>query len=139
MRTRYAISEFFSFALSIAALACGAVVSAGAQSSSSSLPAADNNGQDFTRPQNLFQIRNLYQTTPANGSVPGRRDDRHDHPAVSVEIKCRRLKPERGMTGFMFDLSRSKPSCKAVTDREDITQPRAMSVFCTNRYCANGC
>jgi len=71
MRTRYAISEFFSFSLAITGLACGAVVSASAQSSSSWLPAADNNGQDFTRPQNLFQIRNLYQTTPANGSVPG--------------------------------------------------------------------
>jgi hypothetical protein len=71
MRTRSAISEFFSFALAIAALACGAVVSASAQSSSSSLPAADNDGQDFTRPQNLFQIRGLYQTTPANGSVLG--------------------------------------------------------------------
>jgi hypothetical protein len=41
-------------------------------SSPSSLPAADNNGQDFTRPENLFQIRNLYQTAPANGSVAGK-------------------------------------------------------------------
>jgi Putative MetA-pathway of phenol degradation len=60
-------------ALAIAALACGSAVSANAQqaSPSSSLPVADNNGQDFTRPENLFQIRNLYQTAPGNGSVPG--------------------------------------------------------------------
>lgn len=31
----------------------------------------DNNGQDFTRPENLFQIRNLYQTAPGRGSAPG--------------------------------------------------------------------
>jgi hypothetical protein len=55
------------------ALGCNAIVPAGAQqvSSSSALPAADNNGQDFTRPENLFQIRNLYQTAPGAGSVPG--------------------------------------------------------------------
>jgi hypothetical protein len=39
--------------------------------STSSSFATDNNGQDFTRPENLFQIRNLYQTAPGNGSVPG--------------------------------------------------------------------
>jgi len=39
--------------------------------STSSSSAADNNGQDFTRPENLFQIRNLYQTAPGNGSAPG--------------------------------------------------------------------
>jgi hypothetical protein len=54
-------------------LGCNAIVPAKAQqvSPSSALPAADNNGQDFTRPENLFQIRNLYQTAPGNGSVPG--------------------------------------------------------------------
>ena len=40
-------------------------------SSTSSSSAGDNNGQDFTRPENLFQIRNLYQTAPGNGSLPG--------------------------------------------------------------------
>ena len=61
MRTRHCISELFGLALAVAALECGTVPSASAQqSSSSSLPSADNNGQDFTRPQNLFQIRNLY-------------------------------------------------------------------------------
>jgi hypothetical protein len=57
----------------VVALACSTVVSAKAQqaSSSSTTSAADNNGLDFTRPENLFQIRNLYQTAPGNGSVPG--------------------------------------------------------------------
>jgi hypothetical protein len=50
---------------------CSAIISAKAQQASSTLPAADNNGQDFTRPENLFQIRNLYQTAPGNGSLPG--------------------------------------------------------------------
>ncbi len=53
----------------MAAIGCGIAVPANAQQSP--LPAADNNGQDFTRPENLFQIRNLYQSAPANGSVPG--------------------------------------------------------------------
>ncbi len=30
-----------------------------------------NNGQDFTRPENLFQLRYTYQTAPGSGSVPG--------------------------------------------------------------------
>jgi hypothetical protein len=33
--------------------------------------ADENNGQDFTRPQNLFQLRYLDQTAPGSGSVPG--------------------------------------------------------------------
>jgi Putative MetA-pathway of phenol degradation len=55
------------------ALGCNAIVPAKAQqvSPSSALLAANNNGQDFTRPENLFQIRNLYQTAPGSGSVPG--------------------------------------------------------------------
>jgi hypothetical protein len=58
------------FALGLmAAVGCDSAAPAYAQQSS--LPAVDNNGQDFTRPENLFQIRNLYQTAPANGSVPG--------------------------------------------------------------------
>jgi hypothetical protein len=31
----------------------------------------DNNGQDFTRPENLFQYRYLYQTAPGSGSERG--------------------------------------------------------------------
>ena len=33
--------------------------------------AAENNGQDFTRPQNLLQLRYIYQTAPGSGSAPG--------------------------------------------------------------------
>ena len=33
--------------------------------------AVDNNGEDFTRPQSLFQLRYLYQTAPGAGSEPG--------------------------------------------------------------------
>ena len=31
----------------------------------------ENNGQDFTRPENLIQLRYIFQTAPGNGSVPG--------------------------------------------------------------------
>ena len=31
----------------------------------------ENNGQDFTRPQDLFQVRYLYQTAVGTGSAPG--------------------------------------------------------------------
>jgi hypothetical protein len=30
-----------------------------------------NNGQDFTRPQTLIQLRALYQTGPGSGAAPG--------------------------------------------------------------------
>ena len=33
--------------------------------------AAENNGQDFTRPLNLFQVRTEYRTAPGSGSEPG--------------------------------------------------------------------
>jgi hypothetical protein len=33
--------------------------------------AAENNGEDFTRPQTLLQLRYLYQTAPGSGTVPG--------------------------------------------------------------------
>ena len=73
MRARRFRSDYIALPLAIAVFAAGTVVSARAQqpSSLSSPPAGDNNGQDFTRPENLFQIRNLYQTVPGNGSVPG--------------------------------------------------------------------
>ena len=49
---------------------------AGAQQASASPPqnsadAAENNGQDFTRPLNLFQLRGEYRTAPGSGSEPG--------------------------------------------------------------------
>jgi hypothetical protein len=31
----------------------------------------ENNGEDFTRPLNLFQIRGEYRSAPGNGSDPG--------------------------------------------------------------------
>lgn len=31
----------------------------------------ENNGQDFTRPENLFQLRSTYLTAPGSGSAPG--------------------------------------------------------------------
>jgi hypothetical protein len=43
---------------------------AGSQQGSSA-KAAENNGQDFTRPENLFQFRYVYQTAPGSGSLPG--------------------------------------------------------------------
>jgi Putative MetA-pathway of phenol degradation len=69
---RHRSSQWIGLAFAATAIACGSVQSVKAQQSpSSSLPSVDNNGQDFTRPQNLFQIRNLYQSAPASGSVPG--------------------------------------------------------------------
>ncbi len=32
--------------------------------------AVENNGEDFTRPQSLFQLRYLYETAPGSGSTP---------------------------------------------------------------------
>ncbi len=48
----------------------------GAQQASSAFQqdaaaAVENNGQDFTRPETLFQLRYIYQTAPGSGSVPG--------------------------------------------------------------------
>jgi hypothetical protein len=41
------------------------------QTAPSANASTDNNGQDFTRPQNLFQLRYEYRTAPGSGSVPG--------------------------------------------------------------------
>jgi len=41
------------------------------QQNTNSGAAGDNNGQDFTRPQTLFQLRYIYQTAPGSGVVPG--------------------------------------------------------------------
>lgn len=43
----------------------------GSQQGSSDGGTAPNNGQDFTRPQNLFQVRGEYRTAPGSGSEPG--------------------------------------------------------------------
>jgi hypothetical protein len=64
----------------VTAVGCGSAAPASAQQSS--LPAVDNNGQDFTRPENVFQIRNLYQTAPAEWQRAWHTphcNDRHDH------------------------------------------------------------
>ena len=39
--------------------------------SAASAGTAENDGQDFTRPANLFQLRYVYQTAPGTGAVPG--------------------------------------------------------------------
>jgi hypothetical protein len=50
---------------------------ANAQQATSSVPGSgtgateENNGEDFTRPQNLFQVRGEYRTAPGSGSEPG--------------------------------------------------------------------
>ena len=41
------------------------------QQNSGAGAALENNGQDFTRPLNLFQIRGEFRTAPGNGSDPG--------------------------------------------------------------------
>ena len=33
--------------------------------------AVENNGEDFTRPENLFQLRYVYLTAPGSGALPG--------------------------------------------------------------------
>ena len=47
---------------------------AGAQQAPTSQNAATavpNNGQDFTRPESLIQLRNIVETAPGGGSIPG--------------------------------------------------------------------
>ena len=55
--------------VSIAALGVVATSNAGAQQAPDA--GVENNGQDFTRPENLFQLRNVFQTAPGSGSTPG--------------------------------------------------------------------
>lgn len=53
------------------AFACVAPDRAGAQQADSAGDAGvPNNGQDFTRPQNLFQLRYVFETAPGSGSAP---------------------------------------------------------------------
>jgi hypothetical protein len=40
-------------------------------SQSGAAAAIENNDEDFTRPENLIQLRDIYQTAPGSGSVPG--------------------------------------------------------------------
>jgi hypothetical protein len=44
---------------------------ASASSGQAAGAAVENNGEDFTRPQTLVQLRNLYQTAPGGGAIPG--------------------------------------------------------------------
>jgi hypothetical protein len=44
---------------------------AGSQQTGGAGPAVENNDQDFTRPENLFQLRYEYRTAPGTGSEPG--------------------------------------------------------------------
>lgn len=39
--------------------------------SAPSAGSAPNNDEDFTRPENLIQLRNIYQTAPGSGTTPG--------------------------------------------------------------------
>ncbi len=62
----------------VAALAAVALNEAEAQQTSPSPQqsagtggASDNNGEDFTRPETLFQLRYIYQTAPGSGVLPG--------------------------------------------------------------------
>lgn len=72
------------FLLVVVCLACAAMIDiiaprhanaqqapAGSQQGSGAGAAAENNGQDFTRPENLFQLRDEYKTSPGSGSAPG--------------------------------------------------------------------
>ena len=57
--------------VALAIVAAGQAEAQQGQTASSANASADNNGQDFTRPQNLFQLRYEYRTAPGSGSVPG--------------------------------------------------------------------
>ncbi len=41
------------------------------QQGTGNVTAAENDGEDFTRPQTLIQLRDVYQTAPGSGSTPG--------------------------------------------------------------------
>jgi hypothetical protein len=60
-------AEITALTLDHAAAQQGPSVSQNADSGATS----ENNGQDFTRPENLFQLRYIYQTAPGSGTVPG--------------------------------------------------------------------
>jgi hypothetical protein len=58
-------------AMALAIVAADQAEAQQGQTASSANGSADNNGQDFTRPQNLFQLRYEYRTAPGSGSIPG--------------------------------------------------------------------
>ena len=70
-----------AFRLGAAAFMIAALIQAGAQNASAqqassqraggAIAGAENNDEDFTRPENLIQLRFLYETAPGSGSLPG--------------------------------------------------------------------
>jgi len=67
-----AVRQLLQFAFGLASIAAFGVVaasSAGAQQAPNA--GVENNGEDFTRPENLIQLRNVFQTAPGSGSTPG--------------------------------------------------------------------
>ncbi len=75
---RWKCSPVVAVSLASMALSTIALDEATAQQASSAsqqdggvASAVANNGQDFTRPETLFQLRYLYQTTPGSGAIPG--------------------------------------------------------------------
>jgi Putative MetA-pathway of phenol degradation len=68
----FAIAAGLASMLALAAPSqANAQSSPASQQSAGAAPAVENNGQDFTRPETLFQLRYLYQTAPGSGIVPG--------------------------------------------------------------------
>ena len=73
--------QFLRFAFSLAGAGVISIAFAGKvaaqqapnafQQAANAGSAVENNGEDFTRPQTLFQLRYLYQTAPGSGSAPG--------------------------------------------------------------------
>ena len=99
--------------------------------------ATENNGQDFTRPQNLLQLRYIYQTAPGSGvnGYDPHGDDRSGGASVGLEDRCRpamdtRLARRSAACGKKPDYSRQsdgrfrrrswrhRPSSSAHQDRE---------------------
>ena len=59
------------FLANMALLAGAALDHASAQAGPQGGGTVPNNGEDFTRPETLFQLRYLFRTAPGNGSLPG--------------------------------------------------------------------
>jgi hypothetical protein len=69
-------------------LACVAPERGRAQQAAGDTDTPVNNGQDFTRPQNLFQLREIYQTAPGSGSAPGTlRTETTDSTVLRADVK----------------------------------------------------
>lgn len=76
-RTRHRVLATAASLAAAATLCLAAAGTAGAQQAAPAAQAdggtdaaAPNNDQDFTRPENLIQLRNTYQTAPGSGSAP---------------------------------------------------------------------